>query len=172
MDLQRLLLKTDHHFILLYCNIDTRSVQFFFSFLLFNLRIAHFTEVRFKQFIFMDNTSLALMFHLSLTLVSHPRVSPQNLFLGSHRKVPPQVSTLKSHLGVKSQGSIVGSHLRVLPQGPTLRLHLKVLGTGSLFSGMPLLLKLLLPLLLLALSKQFLAALLLTVVGYHLSRVA
>ena len=52
MDLWRSLLKTS----LLYYNILIQGLFSSFFFLLFKLRNARFTEVRFKQFIFMSNT--------------------------------------------------------------------------------------------------------------------
>ena len=84
------------------------SIQSFFSFLLFKLRIASYTEVgyHFKQFIFMDNTSPS---GFTVSFMSHPRVPP----LRSHLWVIPYGPTLGYHLRVMGPGS----HLRVL--GPT-----------------------------------------------------
>ena len=62
---------------LLYCNILTQGLASSFFLFLFKLRIAPFTEVRFKQFfLWIISVRLALLFHLHLILGSHLRVPP------------------------------------------------------------------------------------------------
>ena len=83
MDLQRSLPKIDCYFVItMLYHLNARSMQFFLFLLLFKLRIASFTEVRFtfKQFIFMDSVS-----------PSGPtfRVPPKGFTLGSQLRVPP-----------------------------------------------------------------------------------
>ena len=89
MDLQRPLPKTDHYFVITVLeHIDASSIHFFF--VLFELRIASFTEVTLSNFFSgIIPVRLALLFHLCLAQGSHPRVPLLGSTLGSHIRTPP-----------------------------------------------------------------------------------